>query len=228
MNLVNKIVTLAAVMVMCGTGFGCKESTQPPKGSDKIPTAETGTTDKPAADSGKSDDTVVADAVVQPEGTAELKLDGIEFLVPSSWKKVKPQTNIVEAEFELPRAEGDEYDGRLTLMSSGGNPDEVVGNRIAEFIREEGEQPKIETMKIAGTEAKWVDLRGEWKGPAFRPIEPRKDYRMLFVIIPFTERAAFYAKLTGPRETIAAREEEFRDFIKTARITLKLPAPETP
>src|SRR5262245_40234247 len=42
-------------------------------------------------------------------GPQELKLDGIAFVVPGSWKRVKPQTNIIEAEFELPRAAGDEY-----------------------------------------------------------------------------------------------------------------------
>src|SRR5438874_230897 len=35
----------------------------------------------------------------------ELKLadSGMTFVVPADWKKVKPETNIVEAEFELPR-----------------------------------------------------------------------------------------------------------------------------
>src|SRR5262249_28469249 len=33
-------------------------------------------------------------------GPQELQLDGITFVVPGSWKRVKPQTNIIEAEFE--------------------------------------------------------------------------------------------------------------------------------
>jgi hypothetical protein len=151
----------------------------------------------------------------------ELLLDqsGISFVVPAGWKRVKPQTNIIEAEFELPRVDGDEYDGRLTLMSSGGNPQEVIATRTAEFRREPGEAATSEKLSIGSFEASLIDLRGEWKGTSFRPVPPRADYRMLLVIVPFSERSAFYAKLTGPRSTIAAHEEAFREFLRSAKIS---------
>ena len=157
------------------------------------------------------------------ETTAEsqeltLEESGVSFVLPAGWKRVKPETNIVEAEFELPRAEGDEYDGRLTLMSSGGQVSETMAVRKSEFKFDEGEAPLEEKIEISGIESTLLDLRGEWKGPSFRQIEPRADYRMLLVIVPFSERTAFYAKLTGPRATIAAHEEEFLDFLKTAKI----------
>ncbi len=152
----------------------------------------------------------------------ELKLteSGITFAVPEGWKQVKPETNIIEAEFELPRTDDDEYDGRLTMMSSLGDRDEVIATRTAEFKAEPGESPSRETLSIAGLEATLVDLRGEWKGPVFRPISPpREGYRMLFVVIPFGERSSFYAKLTGPRATVAAHEDAFREFLKSAKIS---------
>jgi hypothetical protein len=147
-----------------------------------------------------------------------LEQSGISFVLPESWKQVKPETNIVEAEFELPRAEGDDYDGRLTLMSSGGQVSEPKANRTSEFKFDEGDAPTEEKLEISGIESTLLDLRGEWRGPSFRRIEPRADYRMLLVIVPFSERAAFYAKLTGPRATVAAHEDEFRDFLKSAKI----------
>ena len=147
-----------------------------------------------------------------------LEQSGISFVVPEGWKQVKPETNIVEAEFELPRADGDDYDGRLTLMSSGGQVSEAKANRTSEFKFDSGEAPTEEKLEISGIESTLLDLRGEWKGPSFRRIEPRADYRMLLVIVPFSERAAFYAKLTGPRATVAAHEDEFREFLKTAKI----------
>jgi hypothetical protein len=73
-------------------------------------------------------------------------------------------------------------------------------------------------MKVAGAEATTVDIRGEWKGSSFAPIEPRADYRMLAVILPFSERNSFYIKLTGPKETIGKYEEEYKDFVRSARI----------
>ena len=147
-----------------------------------------------------------------------LEESGISFVLPGGWKRVKSETNIVEAEFELPRAAGDEYDGRLTLMSSGGQVSETIANRTSEFKFDEGESPAEEKIQVSGIESTLLDLRGEWKGPSFRPIEPRADYRMLLVIVPFSERSAFYAKLTGPRATVAAHEDEFRDFLATAKI----------
>ncbi len=144
---------------------------------------------------------------------------GITFLVPAAWNRVKPQNNIIEAEFELPRAEGDEYDGRLTLMSSGGDPQEVIATRTAEFKIEPGEPVGNEKIRIGDFEGSLVDLRGEWKGSSFQPIPPRPDYRMLLFVLPFSERSGFYAKLTGPRTTISAHEAEFRDFLRSAKIT---------
>lgn len=176
--------------------------------------------DAPANDSGSEGnaaDEISANAPA--EGLVELKLDGIRFVVPGGWKAVKPQTNIVDAEFELPRVEGDEFDGRLTLMFSGGDPQEVIANRSAEFVQAPSQTPHVETLRLGTAEATWVDLQGAWKGPAFRPIEPRADYRMLLVIIPFTEHSAFYVKLTGPQATIAAHEQSFRDFVRSAKIT---------
>jgi hypothetical protein len=153
-------------------------------------------------------------------GPQELFLDqsGISFTVPAGWKRVKPPNRIVEAEFELPRVEGDEYSGRLTLMSSGGDPQEIVAIRTAEFRQQPDEPASTEKMKIGDFEARLIDLRGEWK-ESVRPSAPRADYRMLLFIIPFSERSAFYAKLTGPRSTVAAYEAEFREFLRTAKIT---------
>src|SRR5262249_48263629 len=120
-------------------------------------------------------------------GPQELQLDGIAFAVPGNWKRVKPQTNIIEAEFELPRSGGDEYDGRLTLMSSGGDPQEVIATRKSEFKMEPGEPATTENLRVGDFEASLVDLRGEWKGTSFRPMPPRPDYRMLLFVLPFSE-----------------------------------------
>jgi len=156
-----------------------------------------------------------------PSGDSQeltLEESGVSLVLPGGWKAVKPETKVVEAEFELPRAAGDEYAGRLTLMSSGGDVAEIIATRKSEFKFDDGEAPSEEKLEISGIESTLLDLRGEWKGPSFRRIEPRGDYRMLLLIVPFSERAAFYVKLTGPRATIAAHEDEFRDFIKTAKI----------
>lgn len=148
-----------------------------------------------------------------------LQLEGIAFAPPpESWKRIKPRVRILDAEFELPRAEGDQHDARLTLMASGGDPQETISNRVNEF-RHDGTGPFISKMRVAGVEATWVDIRGEWKGPAFERIEPHPDYRMLLVIIPHTGAAAYYLKLAGPAATVAAHEAMFRAFVESAVLT---------
>lgn len=169
--------------------------------------------DMPAKDeaAGESSETAAEDTLLTLEQT------NATFMLPPGWKQVKPDNRVVEAEFELPRAEGDEYDGRLTLMSSGGDVAEIVATRKGEFKFDDGEAPIEEKIEVSGIESTLLDLRGEWKGPSFRRIDPRADYRMLLVIVPFSERSAFYAKLTGPRATVAAHEDEFREFLKSAK-----------
>ncbi len=175
--------------------------------------------DRVAGESGPAKDDGLPETA-DDAGPHGLFLDqsGISFTVPAGWKRVKPPNRIVEAEFELPRVEGDEYSGRLTLMSSGGDPQEIIAIRTAEFRQAPGEPAITETMKIGDFEARLIDLRGEWK-ESVRPSAPRADYRMLLFIIPFSERSAFYAKLTGPRSTVAAHEADFREFLRTAKIT---------
>lgn len=162
-------------------------------------------------DSSPSQKSAALTTIVLPESR-------VRFDAPSDWKKVQPSNNIVEAEFELPRAEGDEYDGRLTLMSVAGDPQQTIATRKGEFNFEPGEPPREEKMEIAGAEATLVDLRGEWLGMASgQKMAPRPGYRMLLVIVPIPG-GPLYVKLTGPRATLAGREDEFRAFLRSARL----------
>lgn len=217
------------VSVAC---LGCNgDSSAPGSGSAETPvatappdTAAAGEqVDQPEAatdDPATGDDSADGSDKAAPAIATELKLDGISFMIPPAWKRVEPPTSrIVEAEYTLPRAEGDEFDGRLTLMAAGGDNDANIARWTGEFNQEPGRGAKIETMKISGVEATTADIRGEWKGSSFAPnSSPRADYRLLAVIIPFTERNSFYLKLTGPKETVAKYEEQFREFAQSARI----------
>jgi hypothetical protein len=218
----------ASVLLLCG----CAEASKPAAPTANGPRAASSES-AAAAENSPPEDAAATSAVPAGEtpaapaesktdatsGAKELNLEVISFTAPGTWKQVKPANNIIEAEFELPRAAGDEYDGRLTLMSAGGDPEDIIGRRTAEFDRDADDAPKRETLSIGSVEATWLDLRGTWRGSTFQPLNPpRAEYRMLFVIIPFTEQSAFYAKLVGPKETIAAREDEFRAFIKSARL----------
>ncbi len=230
---IEKMAKTAAVAPKEEPAIELPPQTEPPLGDESETDDAKKANDAKSNDVKKEAEEIPADAPKTepaPEEAAapdpqelDLKDAGIRFVVPGVWKRVKPETNIIDAEFELARVEGDEYDGRLTLMASGGKPEDVIAIRTGEFKSEPDEPPTTEKLQIGEFEASLVDLRGEWKGTSFRPMPPRADYRMLLVVIPYTERSAFYAKLTGPRATIAAHEKAFREFLGTAKITREVP-----
>jgi SAM-dependent methyltransferase len=145
----------ASVLLLCG----CAEASKPAAPTANGPRAASSES-AAAAENSPPEDAAATSAVPAGEtpaapaesktdatsGAKELNLEVISFTAPGTWKQVKPANNIIEAEFELPRAAGDEYDGRLTLMSAGGDPEDIIGRRTAEFDRDADDAPKRETL----------------------------------------------------------------------------------
>lgn len=200
-------ILLLAALMMCG----CVEEEFAPTPLPTAGTASDGTQkeppEKPAADETPAEE--AKETVFKSEG-------GISFTMPAGWKKVPVKGNIPEAEYALPKVEGDEFDGRLTMMASGGGLEENLKRWQGEFNG--AEAPKVETMMIDGVKASVVDIRGEWKGSSFRPVEPRPEHRLIAVFIPMKGRNDYYVKLTGPKATLAKRDEEITRFLKSASI----------
>jgi hypothetical protein len=185
-----------------GTTSGSKPEGTPPASADPVPAAE------PAGP---------ATPVITESGP--LDLDGISFLQPAGWIRVSPpSSNILEAEFTLPKAEGDEYDGRLTIMAAGGGFDGNVGRWRGEFDGLGQEDMQTDTLTINGLEANRVDIRGVWKGPSFKPVPPREGYRLIAVILPTGAQSAYYVKVTGPLNTIAEHKPRIDSFVQSAQL----------
>src|SRR5687767_6000528 len=106
---------------------------------------------------------------------------------PAGWKKVQPKSRIIEAEFEIPVAEGDEIPGRLTAMGAGGSVEANIDRWAAQFTGEDV-KPKVEKKTVGGSEVHVVDLAGTYKDTPGGPFAGgkttlREDYRMLGAII---------------------------------------------
>jgi len=213
------VVVLLAMVLLAGC-----EAAKPPEAP--IPTAKVTATPEPSQT--KAAEPATASPAAEPAaGAAEpkaaagpLDLDGVSLIVPEGWQRVDPPTSrIVEAEFAIPKAEGDEFDGRLTIMAAGGGRDDNIGRWRGEFVIEGQDDAKTETLTVSGIESTKVDIRGTWKGPSFKPVPPRDNYRMLAVIVPTGQTAAYYLKLVGPKATMAANAEKFDAFVSS--LTLK-------
>ena len=153
------------------------------------------------------------------KGAADLELaeSKLRFAIPAAWKKVPPPTNMIEAEFQIPKSGKDEFDGRLTLMASGGSMDDNLKRWEGEFEEGTLRDSKDESLMLAGKKATWIERSGVWHGTRFSPAAPRKNYRLVVVVLPLSDDRSFFIKLTGPQETIAAHEAEFRAFVNSAK-----------
>lgn len=142
--------------------------------------------------------------------------DGIQFQIPAGWEQVAlspAQQGMISASFKIPQA-GDGV--KLTLSSVGGGIDANLQRWKGQFQLPPGESPQQETLRVDDADAIWLDLRGTFdSGPAIDS-GVASNMRMIGVAIPRSSRD-FYLKLTGPREQLLKVEDEFRDFVQSAR-----------
>src|SRR5438045_9529490 len=84
---------------------------------------------------------------------------------PASWTKKEPASRIVEVEFAIPPAKGDETAGRLTAMGAGGSVESNVDRWIGQFVGPGGAAPKPQRdkMSVGGADVEIGDLSGSYK-----------------------------------------------------------------
>ncbi|MCA9248219.1 MAG: hypothetical protein KDA42_13920 [Planctomycetales bacterium] len=138
---------------------------------------------------------------------------------PADWKRVQPRVRIVEAEFAIPASEGDDNDGRLTVMGAGGSIEQNIDRWIGQFTQADGgstkERTKTEKKSIAGCEVHLVDIAGTFsdrRGP-FAPAVERPDYRMLAAIVETGKFGNYFVKFYGPVKTVSDNEKAFEEMI---------------
>jgi hypothetical protein len=166
------------------------------------------------------------DAEPQDDGTEDVlrtgpfdkRFDGVTLSVPAGWKEVGPapgQTGFIDARFLIPAGD-DEVE--LTCSVIGGGIEANIDRWIGQFEPPPGEpQPRPEPISAGGVEGTWIDLRGTFHaGSSGRP-GPHPDWRMLGAAIPLGERD-LYLKLNGPQEAVAQVHDEFRRFVRSARV----------
>src|SRR4051812_29226778 len=105
---------------------------------------------------------------------------------PANWTKKEPASRIVEAEFAVPPAKGDETAGRLTAMGAGGSVEDNINRWAGQFAGPGGSapKPKLDKTNVGGAEVEIVDLAGTYKDSPGGPFAGgktvmRDNYRML-------------------------------------------------
>jgi hypothetical protein len=148
-----------------------------------------------------------------------LRLDAIELTAPAEWRRVPAASSVLAAEFILPRGEGDQEDGRLTISTAGGSVEANIDRWKSQF-KPAPQDASQEEITAGGLKVTIVDLSGTFndqRGP-FAPATPRPNFRMIGAVIPVDGQSHFI-KATGPKSTIAHQEEAIRQFIRSVRPT---------
>jgi hypothetical protein len=168
------------------------------------------------------------------KGATQDKPTSVEFSVadgnmtlraPSTWKKIKPKINFIEAEFQIPAVEGDENNGRLTVMGAGGSVQQNIDRWIGQFKQSDGTSTKSKTksekMEVNGMPVHMVDIRGNYMdgmGGPFGPKTERENYRMLGAIIETANDGRYFVKLYGPQKTIDKQAALFKKMIQGVKV----------
>lgn len=149
----------------------------------------------------------------------------LELTAPTNWTKKEPASRIVEVEFAIPPAKGDETPGRLTAMGAGGSVESNIDRWIGQFAGEGGAaaKPKRDKSTVSGTEIEIVDLAGTYKDSPGGPFAGgktvmRDNYRMLGAIVQTKDRGNYFLKLYGPKATIDENEKGFQDMVKSLKV----------
>jgi hypothetical protein len=146
-----------------------------------------------------------------------VRFGGVELVPIKGWVRKPPQSSFTIAEFMLPRAEGDDADGRLTLSTAGGTIEANV-NRWKEQFTGRVENADTKQLDCNGVKVTFVDLSGDYsdqRGP-YSPETKRPGYRMIAAIIPVDDQLHF-VKAVGPQKTMEAQAENLKTFIHSVR-----------
>lgn len=138
----------------------------------------------------------------------------LKVATPEGWNAVQPKSSMIQAEFALPKVEGDESDGRLTVMMAGGSIDANVQRWRGQFT--ELEDKPVEEFEVEGNKVTLVDLSGtfnEQRG-MMGPVTKQPGYRMLAAIVTMPDGLLF-VKGYGPKNTMAKYADDFRAFVES-------------
>jgi hypothetical protein len=164
-----------------------------------------------------------------PPAPIAVKVAGgeIQFSATGNWSAVPPKSRMLEAELKIPAVEGDEQNGRLTIMGAGGSVAANIDRWKSQFVAPAGSRPdehaKTEELTIAEQTVTLVDISGNFLdapgGPfSGKPKVERKNYRMLAAIIQTKAHGNYFVKFYGPAATIKKNKAAFQSMIESLQV----------
>ena len=145
----------------------------------------------------------------------ERLIGGMRFEVPAGWEEKTLSSTMILGEFALP---GEACPGRLTLSTAGGGTAANMDRWRGQFqIGANDPEPKESQILASGKDVTLLEVNGTFTD-TFGGGGPRPNWQLLGVAIPIDSDHNYFVKLTGPKETVSARREEFLKFIESSRL----------
>jgi hypothetical protein len=153
----------------------------------------------------------------------------MKMTVPGGWVEQAPSSSMRQAQFSLPRAEGDTVDGELVVFyfgaGQGGSVEANIDRWIGQFGQPDGSssknRAKTSKTEISGMTVSLVDVTGIYQAPIMPGAPERHNsagYRMLAAVVE-TSQGPWFFKLVGPERTIAKWSDSFDQLIKSIKVS---------
>lgn len=197
----NCTVRLAAVvtLVVLGCDAAKTESTVPIQTAKAVPKE------------------VSSDSTSPPQTALEATektIGGVKFEIPAGWEEKTLSNTMILGEYSLPGTAGP---GRLTFSTAGGGTAANMERWQGQFQRGPNDpESKESSITVAGKEVTMIEAYGSFTD-SFGGGGSKSNWQLLGVAIPIDSQHNYFVKLTGPRETLAARRDEFIKFVQSAK-----------
>lgn len=217
----------AASLAIGWWGFACAQS---PADAPSQPPSEAA----PAADPAQQAEPHQTPAEQQTLVVHESQL---QLTVPASWKVVKPRNNIIEMELAVPAsdeveptgavpaAEMQAPQGRVTMMSAGGDVDANIRRWVGQFRlgrdADGKDAMRRDRRKLRGAVAHVLDIAGTYFDSPQGPMGPKvelPDYRMLGAVIEVEGSGKYFVKFYGPAKIVDENREAFEQMLSSLHV----------
>ena len=149
----------------------------------------------------------------------------LHFKAPDAWSTEKPTSNMRVAQYKLPKADGDPEDAALVLYyfgaGQGGNVQANIDRWINQMQQPDGsaskDKAKTADLTINGLKVSTVDVTGTYTAemaPGSGDRHNNANYRLRAAVIE-TPKGNYFAKLVGPTNTVAKRDQAYNDYLKS-------------
>ena len=149
---------------------------------------------------------------------------GLKYTAPTDWISEQPTSSMRQAQYRLPKEQGDPEDAELVVFyfqGGGGGVQANIDRWIGQFTKGDG-SPATDAAKTSKKESHnipitIVDLSGTYMagmGPMLAETKAKPNFRMLAAVAEAPSGPWFF-KLTGPAKTVAKWENSFRSFLDT-------------